>query len=328
MKNGILCNQTLKCIKIKDMKKAIVLGGFGFVGKNLCRGLLEKGIDAIPYSRRNGLDLTNLQNTIEIFNEVKPDVIFNCAAHVGSLHYVTKFAGDVIFDNMQMALNLYKSVKVTCPNAMVINPLSNCSYPGDTGIQKEENWWGGEVHKSVFSYGNSKKFIYVVAKSFYQQYKIKSVNIIVPNTFGPGDHLDPNKTHALNGIIIRMIEANTNNDSEFEIWGTGSPIREWAYIDDLVNILIETAILGDELIYPVNLAQKKGYSIKETAVLIKGAVGYKGKLTFNTKYQDGDPVKLLDDSKFKIMYPNFKFFDHKIGIKKTVDYYKNKLKKK
>jgi len=307
------------------MKKAIVLGGFGFVGKNLCNKLNNSRIEAIPYSRRNGLDLRDLESTKRVFLKVKPDLIFNCAAHVGSLHYVTTFAGDVIYDNIQMALNLYKATQMICPKMVVINPLSNCSYPGNTSIQKEEEWWNGEVHESVFSYGNSKKFIYVISKNYFFQYGIKSINILVPNTFGPEDHLDPNKTHALNGIIIRMLKAKVEDDREFEIWGTGSPIREWAYIDDLINILIETSILGKEVIYPVNIAQNRGYSIKETVEIIKEATGYEGELVFNTNYQDGDPVKILDDTMFRKLFPDFEFFDHRQGIINTVNYYKNRI---
>ena len=305
--------------------KILVLGGHGFVGKNLVNFLNKTEHEVHPISQRGGFDLRDYTKTEKYFNGINPDAIINCAAHVGSVHYVTTYASDVIFDNVQMALNIYKAAAKVCPDARIINPLANCSYPGNIDIQSESDWLTNEVHESVFSYGNAKRFLYVISKCYEKQYGIKSINFLIPNTFGPGDSTDPNKTHALNGMIIRMIKAERRGDKEFEIWGTGSPIREWAYIDDVVNILIKGIDIKKDLIYPVNLAQKRGYSIKQSAEMIADAVGFNGKLMFNTNYQDGVPTKILDDKKFRKIFPKFKFFDHKKGIEKTVKYYKSIL---
>ena len=305
--------------------KIFVLGGHGFVGRNFMKSMKHSNHEVIPLSRRDGLDLTNYNSTQKYFKEIKPDVVVNFAAHGGSLHYVTKYAADVINDNIQMTLNIYHAVKQICSKAYIINPLSNCSYPGDSKIQKEDAWLIGEVHPSVFSFGNYKRFLYVISKCYNMQYNINSVNLLVPNTFGPGDALDPNKTHALNGMIIRMIKAKRNNYEKFEIWGTGKPIREWAYIKDVATIMVKALDIKESIIYPVNIAQNKGYSIKESAGFIAEAIGYKGKLVFNTKYLDGAPIKILDNNKFKEKFPDFHFFDHKEGIEETVNYYESVL---
>lgn len=307
------------------MMKILVLGGHGFVGKHILNVLNKTEHEVHPISRRDGIDLRDYTKTENCFKEINPDVIINCAAHVGSLHYVTIYAADVFYDNAQIALNIYNVAAKICPDVRIINPLSNCSYPGDSDIQRETDWWVNEVHESVFSYGNAKRFIYVISKCYNKQNGLRSINFLIPNTFGPGDSTDPNKTHALNGIIIRMIKAERNGDAEFEVWGTGSPVREWAYIDDVVNIIIEGIYTKKDLIYPVNLAQNKGYSVKESAEMIADSVGFKGKLTFNTDYQDGDPIKILDDKKFRQLFPEFQFFNHKKGIEETVKYYKSVL---
>ena len=88
------------------------------------------------------------------------------------MHYVTKYTADVFYDNTQMSLNLYDSVKSLKDKTTIINPLSNCSYPGNANIHLEKDWWNGKVHDSVFSYGNGKRFIYVVSKTYHQQYGI------------------------------------------------------------------------------------------------------------------------------------------------------------
>lgn len=305
--------------------KILVLGGHGFIGQRLVDVLTEMRYEVFSASRSNNVDLIDYVSTIECFNKTSPDAIINCAAHVGSVHYVSNHAADIVSDNMQMALNLYKAAAKSCPTAKIINPLSNCSYPGNSEIQREQDWWAGEVHESVFSYGNTRRFIYVISRCYEKQYGIRSINFLIPNTFGPGDSIDENKTHALNGMIIRMIKAERQGDKKFEIWGTGRPIREWAYVEDVINILIEGIQTKENLVYPVNLAQKKGYTIKESAEIIADSLGFMGKLVFNTQYRDGAPVKILEDERFRKLFPNFKFYDHKKGIDNTVEYYKSVL---
>ena len=148
--------------------------------------------------------------------------------------------------------------------------------------------------------------------------------MLFPNTFGPGDSCDPNKTHALNGIIIRMLKAKRAGEKEFVIWGTGSPVREWAYVDDFIEALVRARDV-DHLEYPINVGQKKGYSILKSAKMVKEACGFEGELVFDTKYPDGDPIKILDNSKFNDFFPGFTFFDHEEGIRNTVAYYEENL---
>ncbi len=305
--------------------RIIVLGGSGFVGSSVMEALELKGYSPIALSRTSVFDLFNYKSAKIKLKELQPDVIINCAAHVGSLHYVTEFAADVVHDNMQMILNLYRMVSEVCPMAKVINPLSNCSYPGDVAVQKESEWWDGPVHNSVLSYGNTKRLLYVLSRCYEMQHNVFSINFLVPNCYGPGDSTDPNKTHALNGMIIRILQAQKAGQSEFEIWGTGKPMREWIYVKDLAKMLCDAVGFEDKLIYPINIAQNKAYSIGETAEMIKKLIGYEGKLIFDTKYPDGDPIKILDDALFRQRFPKFKFTNIKEGIKETVRYYKTAL---
>ncbi|GEM_PF-148955 len=303
--------------------KVLVVGGFGFVGKQVVEQLLSTSHSVVALSRRNGLDMTSYDSCFKNFKEQMPDVIINLAAHVGSLHYVTQKAADVVDDNLQIMINLYRAVKDACPDAKIINPISNCSYPGDANIHKESEWWNGSVHKSVLSYANPKRMLAVISECYEMQHNIKSINFFVPNAYGPGDYADPNRTHALNGMIIRMLKAKEENLAEFEIWGTGNPTREWIFVKDFAKMLVNAVEMPQSQISPVNIAQNKAHSIRETAEMIKQITGYQGKLVFNSSYQDGAPTKQLDDALFKSKFPNFSFTDISQGIKETVDYYKN-----
>jgi GDP-L-fucose synthase len=308
----------------ENRMKILVLGGTGFIGEKVYERLVRDGHTVSRTSKTLGLDLLNYDSFRAFLEKENPELIYNLASHGGSMMYVRKYAADVYSDNLQMNLNVYRAVLDFNSKIKIIQPFSNCSYPGDSSIQKEENWLDGGVHQSVFSFGNSKRAIYYLSQCYYNQYGVRTVNLLLPNTYGPGDSLDPTKTHALNGMVIRMLKAKQAGDKKFVVWGTGEPIREWAYVDDFVEVLIRAMDI-DHLEYPVNVGQAKGYSIKESALLIQEACGFEGEMVFDTQYPDGDPVKILSTELFQKEFPNFSFFDHRDGIKNTVDFYIDNL---
>lgn len=305
--------------------KILVLGGHGFVGKSLVKAFNNTQHEVIVLSRRSGLDLRHYPAVKQALKDIQPDVIYNCAAHVGGLHYVSDHPASVLADNLQMTINLYQAIQESSPFTLIINPLSNCSYPGDAEIYSEQDWLAGEVHQSVFSYGNAKRTVYAISRCYSLQFGIKTINFLVPNSFGPGDSTAPHLVHAINGMIIRMLQAQMKGHAEFEIWGTGKPIQEWIYVADVAEILKIALSLDLDLIYPVNIAQQQGYSIQESAELIAKAVNFKGKLVFQSEYQDGAPKKILDARRFRTIFPDYKFTDPYSGICNTVDYYRSIL---
>jgi GDP-L-fucose synthase len=303
----------------------LVLGGHGFVGKVAVRDLTAQGHRVTAVSRKDGVDLTHWDKTLEAFKRAEPEAIINCAAHVGSLHYVSQYAAAVIDDNVQMLLNVFRATQQVAPKARLIHPISNCSYPGDANVHAEPSFWDGPVHRSVWSYGNSRRMIGVLSDCYAAQYRLNLVNFFAPNAYGPGDYTDPNKTHALNGMIIRMLQAQAKGETTFEIWGTGKPEREWIYVEDLARMLVDAVQFPQPQVLAINIAQNRAYSIRETAELIKTALGYTGDLVFNTTYQDGAMRKILDDAAFRAKYPDFRFTAFAQGIQNTVNYYRQTL---
>ena len=306
------------------MQKVLVLGGYGFLGSHVVSELKKRNYKATCASRRNGCDILKLSSFENFLVRTHPEAIINCAAHVGSVHYLQRFAADVVYENMQMILNLYQGVLEVNPKIKVINPISNCSYPGEANTHVEPDWQKGPVHDSVLAYASTRRMIHAVSKCFQNQHQIKSVNWFISNAYGPGDYTDPNKVHALNGIIIRLIQAQRKKDKQFEIWGSGKPLREWVYVKDVAKILVQSLKI-DMQIYPVNFAQNKAYSIAEIADTATRSLGYKLNFTYNTKLTDGAMYKILDDKNFRSKYPDFKFTPILQGIKNTIAYYKEVL---
>jgi GDP-L-fucose synthase len=305
------------------MKKILILGGYGFLGKNLSKVFSnDNNYQIFIESRQSECDILNFNQLKNKIKYINPDIIINAAANVGSIHYVNEYAADVCHDNTLMYINLFKAIKETNSNILLINPISNCSYPGIINIQYEEKWWDGHIHPSVESYGAPKKIGFILSECYKKQYNLKTINLIIPNAYGPLDYVDENKTHALNGLILRMIRSQKDNHSEFSVWGSGSPIREWVYMEDIAHIIKE--ILDQEkydLPNPLNIGQEFGVSINDSVSTIKEILKYDVSIQHDLSKQDGAPIKILGKDKFNTYFPTFKFTTYNEGIKNTINYY-------
>ncbi|EKE02191.1 MAG: hypothetical protein ACD_20C00413G0015 [uncultured bacterium] len=305
----------------------VILGGTGFVGKNVCEALEENDYSYIVGSRSTGLDIKNSESCIKFLQETQPDFIINCAAHVGSLNYVTEQAADVIFDNSHMILSMYEAIAKVCPNVTVINPIANCAYPGKAETYNEDEWWNGHLHRSVLSYGSTRRFLWSIGECFNMQYGIRTISLLVPNMYGPYDSTDPNKAHALNALISKFVKAEKTNQEQIEIWGTGVAIREWLYAKDfgkiIVKIIENPKMIG--LAEPINIAQNFGLSVRELVEIISSQFKFSGKIVYDPTKPDGAPKKVMDDRKFRKVFPNFDFTSFDEGVKNTIKYYENRF---
>ncbi len=311
--------------KVESNPKVVLLGANGFVGSNVSKELTRNNIAFSSISKSEGVDLRNYDKTLEAFRNLNPDIIINCAAHVGSLNYVTQQAATIFTDNAKMILNMYESVSVVNPNCLIVNPIANCTYPALDENFQEDDLWKGPVHSSVYAYGGAKRFLLMVAKSFDMQYSIRSVQLLVPNMYGCNDSPDPNKAHALNALISRFVKAEQQGNTEITLWGTGVAIREWLFAADFGKIILQLIknpmMLG--LSEPVNIAQNFGLSVKELVQVIQQQF----KTTFTIKWDstmpDGAPKKVMNDVRFKKIFPAFEFTDFNKGIEQTIEYYKS-----
>jgi GDP-L-fucose synthase len=307
-------------MKNNDLRIAL-LGGTGFAGRNVRNELESAGMTVGVFSRTTGCDLLDLPTTWQKIDAFRPDYIVNCAALVGSVNYVADFAAEVVDVNMRIILNTYK-IAQQMREVVIVNPIANCAYPGVMDLYEERGFWDGPIHPSVLSYGSTRRMMWTLSKCYFDQYGVRSVNLIVPNMYGPYDSTNPNKTHALNALIIKFIRAVKYNQPEVEIWGTGKPIREWLYIKDFAKVVRRVIEGGEKSLDPVNIAQNRGFTVDELVGTICKYVGYKGKITHNTRFPDGSPKKVMDDKYFKQRFPDFVFTGLAQGISETVDYYR------
>lgn len=305
--------------------KILVLGGHGFVGKNVVEELQYTNHEIVPLSKRDGFELTKYESIQHFFSKIKPDIIINVAANVGSLNYVTQQAAEIFDVNMRMLLNLYKTIQHIIPECLLINPIANCGYPGNLESYREDFFWNGKIHQSVIAYGSTRRMIDILSECYQMQYGLKSINFFVPNMYGPYDSSDPNKAHALNAIISKVVKAKKTNRDKLEIWGSGVAIREWLYARDFARILMNTIDKFKDygLSEPVNIAQNFGLSIRDLVKIVIKESKYEGEIIWNRSMPDGAPRKVMDDTRFRKLYPHFKFTDFVKGIHTTIAYYES-----
>ncbi|MEJ7663686.1 MAG: NAD-dependent epimerase/dehydratase family protein [Hymenobacter sp.] len=196
-------------------------------------------------------------------------------------------------DNARMTLSMYEAVAKACPRAIVVNPIANCAYPAKANLFREDEWWDGHLHRSVLSYGSSRRFLWTVGESYQMQYAVRSIHLLTPNMYGPYDSTDPNKAHALNALISKFVKAEKISQPELPIWGTGVAVREWLYARDFARLIWEVLLLPDRsgLQQPLNLAQNDGLSVKKLVDIIQDKFDYKGNLVWDASKPDGAPKK-------------------------------------
>lgn len=304
--------------------KYLVLGHTGFLGNAIYQKLLETGFSAIGVSRQTGHDLRSIEVLGKLFDENEFDVVINCAAHVGGISYGIENQASIFHDNLVLTTSLLETLKSR--NVKLINPISNCAYPSKLSVYKELEFWDGPIDQSVLSYGLTRKVLVVGTQAYSKNSNFRATNVALPNLYGPGDHLDPIRAHALGGLIYRTIKAKADNDSNLSIWGTGKPIREWLYIEDAVEAILRFSRLEDS-IELINFGSGEGVSIANLASLIIKEVGFKGSLSFDITKQDGAMVKTMD----AVMGCGLIDYQPKTnlieGITKTVSWYKSEFLK-
>ena len=271
--------------------RILILGNTGFLGKHVERLATEAGWQTKGLSFSEGFDLRIPASLEGIAEKWGPSVVVNCAAHVGGLSYSRNRQATILADNMRMVLSLFDFLADN-PAVRLVNPIANCAYPGALGEFHEGDFWEGPVHASVLGYGGARRFSVLASQAYREQFGVDIVDVALPNLYGPGDHLDPVRAHALGGLLFRIVSAASDSRREVSIWGSGKPIREWLFVEDAARALISAAVAESPPEF-VNVGTGEGVSIASLANMIAEAVGYEGDLIFDPSVPDGAAEKRM-----------------------------------
>ena len=300
--------------------KVLVVGSKGFLGSWVKKMLLAKSnLEILEISGKESLDITKIEDLQNYVSKHKPEAIINCAAFVGGISYGYKYPARLLYENSKMALNLYE---ISSKNdvGILINPISNCAYPGHLTTYVESQFFDGPPHESVYNYGIAKRLSVNLGSGYFEQYKFSSANVVLSNMYGPEDHFDIERSHALGALVKKICDAKINNIQKVEIWGSGKPIREWLYVQDGANALIKSLDL-DKGHHFFNVGVQKGISIIDLANTIKKIANWDGDFFFNEDKPDGVFEKKVDGSKGETKLNWIPDIDLEYGIEKTVEWY-------
>lgn len=303
--------------------KIYVAGHNGMVGSAIVRKLRELGYQNIITADKNRLNLLNQMRVQSFFADEMPEYVFLAAAKVGGIKANSQFKADFIYQNIMIQSNVIKSSYDFGVKKLLFLG-SSCIYPKMSPQPiKEEYLLTGSLEPTNDAYAIAKIAGIKMCQSYNQQFSTNFISVMPTNLYGQNDNYDLNNSHVLPALIRKFHEAKESSRESVEIWGTGTPMREFLYVDDLADacVYLMNNYNDSEI---VNIGTGEDITIKGLAYLISDIVGFKGKINFNSDMPDGTPRKLLDVSKLKSLGWQYKTSLTE-GIKKTyADYVKNK----
>jgi len=292
--------------------KIYVAGHRGMVGSAIHRKLIELGYNNIVTRTSQELDLRNQQAVADFFNEEKPDYVFLAAAKVGGIMANNTYRADFIYENMAIQNNVIKSSYDNEVRKLMFLG-SSCIYPKMAPQPLNEDLLlTGTLEPTNEPYAIAKIAGIKMTEAFRDQYGCNFISVMPTNLYGINDNYHPKNSHVLPALIRRFHEAKVNNLDNVVIWGTGTPLREFLFSDDLADACVFLMNNYDEKQF-VNIGIGEDLSIKDLAELIKEVIGYEGNISFDSSKPDGTPRKLMDVSKLHALG-----WKHKINLREGI----------
>ena len=302
--------------------KIYIAGHRGMVGSAIMRNLKTKGFTNFLTKTSKELDLRNSQAVSNFFTEEKPDYVFLAAAKVGGIQANNVYRADFIYENLMIQNNVIHNSYLSGVKKLLFLG-SSCIYPKLAPQPlKEEYLLTGLLEETNEPYAIAKIAGIKMCESYKRQYGCNFISVMPTNMYGPNDSYNLNNSHVLPALIRKFHDAKENNLPSVEMWGTGSPMREFLHADDLGDacVFLMNTYNGEQF---VNIGSGTDLTIKDLALLIKDIIGFKGEITHDLSKPDGTPRKLMD-----VSYLHSLGWKHKIelpeGIKQVYEDFKNK----
>lgn len=300
--------------------KIYVAGHRGLVGSAIVKNLKLKGYTNIVCRTHKELDLTNQQEVRNFFETERPQYVFLAAAKVGGIYANNAYPADFIYENLEIQNNVIKAAHDFKVEKLLFLG-SSCIYPKMCPQPiKEEYLLSGYLEETNEAYALAKISGLKMCQFFKKQFGDNFISCMPTNLYGPNDNFDLETSHVLPALIRKFHEAKVNKEVFVEVWGTGKPLREFLYVDDMADgcVFLMENYDGEE---HVNIGTGKEVSIGELAHMIKEIVGFEGELRFNAEKPDGTPRKLLNVSKLEGLGWKYKV-EIRAGINESYEWFK------
>jgi GDP-L-fucose synthase len=298
----------------------LVTGGSGFLGRHVTAEMRARGAGDIFIPRKADYDLVDHDAIQRVLDEARPSVIIHMAAHVGGIGANREHPAEFFYNNLMMGTQLmHAAYERGVSKFVTIGTV--CAYPKFTPVPfHESDLWNGYPEETNAPYGLAKKMLLVQGQAYRQQYGFNAIYLLPTNLYGPHDNFDPASSHVIPALIRKFLEAKARGDSEVVAWGTGSPTREFLYVEDAARgIVLATEHYNSP--EPVNLGSGDEISIRDLTHLIAEMTGFEGTVVWDSSKPDGQPRRALDTSAAQAHFGFRAQTSFRDGLRKTIDTY-------
>jgi len=298
--------------------KILITGSQGFIGQHLYNKLSPENYVMVSTHQYRDLVCEKIHG--------KYDLVYNLAGYNGGIQFNSN-KEKIFYENTMMGLNTIHHL-ANNDTKKIVSMVASCAYPTGLDYLSEEDFFNGPIHETVEGHGYAKRNIQLISKYISKETECLAVCACPTTVYGPLNHLNPHRTKVLESIIIKLLSAKKQNLPEVTFFGSGKPLREFIYVEDLVGLLIKTMLYYTDSNIPINLGSGQEFTIKHLVEQINNIIKYSGKILWDKTKPDGEFRKRLDVRKMNKLFGNITFTPFEIGLHKTVNWYEEQLCKK
>jgi GDP-L-fucose synthase len=302
-------------------KRVVVTGGAGFLGSFVVEGLQARGAKHVFVPRSADYDLVDIEAVRRLYREAKPDLVLHLAAKVGGIGANLDNPGKFFYDNLMMGVQLIEEGrKAKLPKLVAAGTI--CAYPKFAPIPfREDDMWNGYPEETNAPYGLAKKMLLVQSAAYRAQYGTNTIVVFPVNLYGPRDNFDLHTSHVIPAMIHKLDTAMRAGAREVTLWGDGTPTREFLYVEDAAEGILDAAERYDSS-DPVNLGSGQEVSIRALAEQIGSLMGYTGTFAWDKSKPNGQPRRALDVSRAQERFGWHARTRFEDGLRKTIQWWK------
>ncbi|TMF99785.1 MAG: GDP-L-fucose synthase [Chloroflexi bacterium] len=301
-------------------RRVTVTGGHGLVGRRVVAMLRDHSPAEIFSFSSKQYDLTRQADVARMFADQRPDIVIHLAARVGGIGANRDNPGRFFYENAIMGIELMEQARRNGVEKYV-QVGTVCAYPKFARVPfSEAELWDGYPEETNAPYGIAKKALLVQAQAYRAQYGFNAIYLLPTNIYGPGDNFDPSSSHVIPALIRKCVEAGEQGEPTITVWGTGTPTREFLYVDDAANAIILATERYDKP-GPVNVGSSEEISIKDLVDRIVTLTGYRGRVLWDATKPDGQPRRKLNAERARREFGFTAQVDFTQGLRRTIEWY-------